>query len=179
MPIIAVSLELYEGAQAGTGGVKLRQWFDESAGTFGELVRGKRVMIVDEVDDTRATLQYAVAELVRRNAPAAVGVCVVHNKKKDKTGILPESVVYIAGENVEDKWLCYPWDARAYGRGIAEHEALATAQRHGGDVHVSPGTACAPAAAATAATAATAASLAAAALLGALLALLISRPRAA
>ena len=31
--------------------------FDETPGTFGAGVRGKRVLIVDEVDDTRTTLQ--------------------------------------------------------------------------------------------------------------------------
>ena len=37
--------------------VQQKQWFDETPGTFGAGVRGKRVLIVDEVDDTRATLQ--------------------------------------------------------------------------------------------------------------------------
>lgn len=82
----------------------------------------------------------------------------VHNKAKPKTGSLPDDVTYIAGENVEDVWNCYPWatlllspppppatsnhathlslsllqDAAAYGQGIAEHEALARSCAEGG-----------------------------------------------
>ena len=125
-PILAVSLELYDDATKTANATVLRkQWFDETPGTFGALVRGKRVLIVDEVDDTRATLQYAVEELKKTNAPAAIGVLVVHNKLKPKKGTLPPDVTYIAGENVPNAWNCYPWDAMAYGRNIYAHEVLA------------------------------------------------------
>lgn len=125
-PILAVSLELYDDAtKTANSSVLLKQWFTEEEGTFGALVRGKRVLIVDEVDDTRVTLQYAVEELKKRNAPAAVGVLVVHNKLKEKKGVLPDDVTYIAGEEVANHWNCYPWDAAAYGRDIYAHEDLA------------------------------------------------------
>ena len=78
-----------------------------------------------QVDDTRTTLQYAVEELRQTNAPAAIGVFVVHNKLKPKTGELPADVTYIAGEDVPNAWNCYPWDAAAYGRDIYAHETLA------------------------------------------------------
>ena len=54
-PILAISLELYDDAtQYGQNATVIRkQWFDETHGTFGALVRGRRVLIVDEVDDTR------------------------------------------------------------------------------------------------------------------------------
>ena len=127
-PILAISLELYDDAtKTANTKVLLKQWFDETPGTFGALVRGKRVLIVDEVDDTRATLQYAVEELRKTNGPAAVGVLVVHNKLKPKKGTLPADVTYIAGEHVPNAWNCYPWDAQAYGRDIYEHEKLARA----------------------------------------------------
>ena len=108
-PILAVSLELYDDATKTANSTVLRkQWFEETPGTFGALVRGKRVLIVDEVDDTRATLQYAVEELVKLNAPAAVGVLVVHNKLKAKKGVLPESVTYIAGEGASQSTCLAP-----------------------------------------------------------------------
>ena len=120
--IIPPAIPLAETANAT---VLRKQWFDETPGTFGALVRGKRVLIVDEVDDTRATLQYAVEELKKSNAPAAIGVLVVHNKLKPKKGTLPADVTYIAGEHVPNAWNCYPWDAKAYGRDIYAHEELA------------------------------------------------------
>lgn len=125
IPILAVSLELYDDATktANTRVVK-KQWFDETSGV-GKMVRGHRVLIVDEVDDTRATLEYCVKELQETNAPAATAVVVVHNKLKNKKGTIPEGVEYFAGEDVEDKWNCYPWDAAAYGHSIFEHEELA------------------------------------------------------
>ena len=49
----------------------------------------------------------------------------MRNKLKAKKGTLPDDVTYIAGEHVPDAWNCYPWDAKAYGRDIHAHEALA------------------------------------------------------
>lgn len=83
MPIQAIGLALYEevaGSSAENMGreVVRTQWLDE--GTFGkrdkredrgedgdkeEGLLGKRILIVDEVDDSRTTLQYAYQELVK------------------------------------------------------------------------------------------------------------------
>lgn len=76
IPIQAIGLSLYEElpvtheANATTGivdqiGTKVTrtQWLDfTSLGGMENLV-GKRILIVDEVDDTRTTLEYAVKEL--------------------------------------------------------------------------------------------------------------------
>lgn len=125
VPILAVSLELYDDAtKTARKKVVKKQWFDETSGV-GKLVRGMRVLVVDEVDDSRATLEYCVQELMETNAPAEIAVAVVHNKLKKKKGTLPENVTYFAGENVEDAWNCYPWDAAAYEHTIFEHEKLA------------------------------------------------------
>ena len=107
--------------------MKKVQWFDETSGV-GRLVRGKRVLVVDEVDDTRTTLQYCCEELMRTNRPAAIAVAVVHNKLKEKKGALPKSVEYMAGADVPNCWNCYPWDAESYGHSIYDHERLAAAK---------------------------------------------------
>jgi len=71
IPIQAIGLSLYErlanssdvDVEAAGTQVKRTQWLDLSAlGEMADLV-GKRVLIVDEVDDTRTTLEYAVKEL--------------------------------------------------------------------------------------------------------------------
>jgi hypoxanthine phosphoribosyltransferase len=69
IPIQAIGLSLYESlggdSQVEEIGTKVTrtQWLDLSAlGEMANLV-GKRVLIVDEVDDTRTTLEYAVKEL--------------------------------------------------------------------------------------------------------------------
>lgn len=68
IPIQAIGLSLYESLptdvveEPGTK-VTRTQWLDFSAlGEINNLV-GKSVLIVDEVDDTRTTLEYAVKEL--------------------------------------------------------------------------------------------------------------------
>ncbi|GMH91803.1 hypothetical protein TL16_g12160 [Triparma laevis f. inornata] len=124
-PILAISLELYnDDTNTMRKEVMKNQWFSESHG-LGSKVRGGRMLIVDEVDDSRTTLQYAVETLQRENAPAAIAVLVVHNKLKEKKGTLPKDIVYIAGDDVEDHWNAYPWDCKKYGNSIEKHEELA------------------------------------------------------
>lgn len=100
---------------------------------------GKNVLIVDEVDDTRTTLEYAVRELEKdveaarqqqgRDEKTNFSIFVLHNKDKEKKGHLPEDMVkenrYIAAVTVPDVWICYPWEATD----IDEHDHLA--QEHG------------------------------------------------
>jgi hypoxanthine phosphoribosyltransferase len=111
------------------------QWL----GDAGKLLIGKRVLIVDEVDDTRKTLQYAASELQkdvdvellshpeseREALQTKFGVFVVHNKKKPKLGALPPDIPYFSAMEISDVWLDYPWEAID----IDEHDALAEADR--------------------------------------------------
>lgn len=131
IPIQAIGLSLYEdmgNAEADTIGKEVvrTQWLD-----FGNLSNhldtliGKNVIIVDEVDDTRTTLHYAVTELQADVAkvekelglatPTKFLVFVLHNKNKPKKAELPPSIMqaghYIVGEEVDDVWIAYPWDA--------------------------------------------------------------------
>ena len=68
IPIQAIGLSLYESLsgsdpveEPGTK-VTRTQWLDLSSLSMSNLV-GKNILIVDEVDDTRTTLEYAVREL--------------------------------------------------------------------------------------------------------------------
>ena len=123
IPIQAIGLSLYEevsGTAEGQIGneVVRTQWLDaktvtghkgpgkiEEGKDAGGLL-GKNVLIVDEVDDSRTTLQYAYSELLkdvknaianlsdeeRKNlAPTRFAIFVVHNKEKagGKRGTLP------------------------------------------------------------------------------------------
>ncbi|SCV99341.1 LAFE_0A01046g1_1 [Lachancea fermentati] len=146
IPIQAIGLSLYEDLglddQVESIGKEVirTQWLD-----FGSLEQhfdsliGKRVLIVDEVDDTRTTLHYAVTELEnevrdqqkklnRTNEETIFSIFVLHNKLKQKKAELPtymmENDRYLAAENVPDVWLCYPWEAVD----IEEHTSLAIAQ---------------------------------------------------
>lgn len=83
------------------------QWIDE----VEKKLKGRHVLLVDEVDDTRSTLEYCIKELLS-HGPASLAVAVLHNKLKPKKGTIPEEVAaYFAGENLPDEWFVYPWDA--------------------------------------------------------------------
>ncbi|KAA8576429.1 hypothetical protein MFRU_009g02900 [Monilinia fructicola] len=153
IPIQAIGLSLYEQLpsthpsasntpgeveQVGTK-VTRTQWLDlNSLGNMENLV-GKRILIVDEVDDTRTTLEYAVKELEKdvelarqklggEGEKTVFSVFVLHNKNKEKKGTLPEDMLkdnrYLAARTVEDVWICYPWEAQD----IEEHDEFARKQ---------------------------------------------------
>ncbi|KAL9108129.1 MAG: hypothetical protein Q9227_007105 [Pyrenula ochraceoflavens] len=142
IPIQAIGLSLYEkltssGPEETPGThVTRTQWLDLSSLHMSNLI-GKNILIVDEVDDTRTTLEYAVRELQKdiANAQKQLGreaektrlcIFVLHNKDKEKKGRLPDEMVkengdYLAARTVGDVWICYPWEATD----IEEHDRLA------------------------------------------------------
>lgn len=144
IPIQAIGLSLYEslgGSDVETVGTKVTrtQWLDLSALGEMENLVGKHVLIVDEVDDTRTTLEYAVHEL-EKDVEAArqrlggdqprtqFSVFVLHNKDKPKKGSLPGDMMagrYLAAQTVGDVWINYPWEATD----IDEHDRLALASK--------------------------------------------------
>ncbi|KAK3381897.1 phosphoribosyltransferase-like protein [Podospora didyma] len=148
IPIQAIGLSLYETltdvADVEEPGTKVTrtQWLDLSALGEMENLVGKRVLIVDEVDDTRTTLEYAVKELEKdvEATRARVGgkeaefsIFVLHNKDKTKKGTLPHKMLengkYIAARTVGDVWICYPWEAVD----IDAHDAHALEQKANGE----------------------------------------------
>jgi len=142
IPIQAIGLSLYESLGRGDDpeeqpGTKVTrtQWLDLSSLEMGNLI-GKNILIVDEVDDTRTTLEYAVKELEkdvlqaqkhlgREAEKTTFSIFVLHNKDKEKKGKLPDDMIatgrYLAAVTTGDVWINYPWEAKD----IDEHDALA------------------------------------------------------
>ncbi len=117
VPILTVGISYYGIDNVPTEKPQTIQWIDE----VEEKLAGKRLLLVDEVDDTRVTLEYTLHEL-SRHRPREIAVMVLHDKKKPKRGVFPPWVRYVfAGEALEDLWIVYPWDATD----IAEHDRLA------------------------------------------------------
>ncbi len=107
IPIHTVSIALYEGKQTGERGPQITQWLDKPE----ELIENRRILIVDEVDDTGTTIAFCTEQLEKYN-PAEVGLAVLHRKDKPKKAELPKMVDhYFCGEELGDEWICYPWDA--------------------------------------------------------------------
>ncbi|RXK38876.1 transferase [Tremella mesenterica] len=145
IPIQAVGLTLYESLGgieevAGTEVVRT-QWLDFS--TLGKNFNhggllGRRILVVDEVDDTRKTLIYTIRELQhdikvqleavsdpdekeRLREETKLAIFVVHNKLKPKTAELPPDVQYFSAVDTPDVWLAYPWECDG---DIDEHDRL-------------------------------------------------------
>jgi hypothetical protein len=143
IPIQAIGLSLYESlgtdaVEAPGTKVTRTQWLDLSSLEMANLI-GKNVLIVDEVDDTRTTLEYAVKELQkdvevaqrklgREGEKTTFSIFVLHNKDKTKKGTLQADIIpknYLAAKTVGDVWICYPWEAID----IDEHDRLSAAQK--------------------------------------------------
>jgi len=137
LPIQTIGLCLYESDKHE---IYKTQWIstDSKNDPLAVLFSGQNILIVDEVDETRTTLSYAVKELEKdiekqRNLfkenneewiEPKLGVFVVHNKMVTKRQNLPKDIMenfYFVGENVSGKWIVYPWDALD----INEHTRLA------------------------------------------------------
>ena len=106
-PILTVGVKLYGDDNKIDGGPSKVQWIDE----VERKLKGKRVLLIDEVDDTRTTLAYCLRELLAHE-PAEIAVAVLHCKDKPKRDKIPAPVTrYWAGQHLDDIWVVYPWDA--------------------------------------------------------------------
>ena len=116
-PILTVGLAYYDMNNRPQEQPQKIQWIDE----VERKITAKKVLLVDEVDDSRVTLEYCLRELLSHK-PAEIAVAVLHNKNKEKRGSFPGEITrYFAGVELEDRWICYPWDAE----NIEEQDVLA------------------------------------------------------
>ncbi len=107
VPIYTVGISLYLEDKTTLPSPRKIQWLDE----VEKKLTGKRILLIDEVDDSRTTLEYCIRELLRHQ-PAKLGVAVLHNKQKEKKGVIPgEVAAYWAGRELPNAWIKYPWDA--------------------------------------------------------------------
>ena len=117
-PILTVGIKYYDDNNIAMDAPQKIQWIDE----VEQKLRGKKVLLIDEVDDTRVTLEYCLKELLRHQ-PQEIAVAVLHKKLKEKRGAIPKEILrYFCGEEHEDRWIVYPWDADD----IDEHDRRAS-----------------------------------------------------
>jgi hypoxanthine phosphoribosyltransferase len=114
-PILTVGVKLYNDDNSMGDGPEKVQWIDE----VERKLRGRKVLLIDEVDDSRTTLAYCLRELLSHE-PAEIGVAVLHCKDKPKQAQFPPEVRrYWVGQHLPDIWVVYPWDAED----IDQHDA--------------------------------------------------------
>lgn len=106
-PIYVISLSTYDEDDKPVDEPRLVQWMDFTN------FKDKKILIVDEVDDTRKTLKFLVNKLNEEGLSAEnLGIFVIHNKLKTKEVSTTDMGIsyYYSGCDVEDKWIVYPWD---------------------------------------------------------------------
>ena len=107
IPILTVGIAYYDLEDHEENQPVITQWLDNP----DEQIRGKKVLLVDEVDDTRATIGFCLDEL-KKHEPAEIALLVIHNKEKEKKHPVPAWINhYFIGKHFLDEWICYPWDA--------------------------------------------------------------------
>ena len=103
-PIYVISVKGYEETIKNDN-VEIIQWLDKD-------LSNKKVLIVDEVDDTRTTLKFCVDRLRKLNNVKHLGIFVVNNKIKNKVWNLDDNIKYFSAKEMDDIWIVYPWDTK-------------------------------------------------------------------
>ena len=108
-PILTIALSRYSdeiGTAPADTPIKL-QWLEGKVN-----LSSKKVLVIDEVDDQRTTLDFTLNELIEHYPETEFSAFVVHNKLKEKKGHLPEKLKhFFIGRNIKDYWINYAWDA--------------------------------------------------------------------
>ena len=102
-PLVGISMNYYNEKDEIQEKANIYQWVTE------EEVRDKKILIIDEVDDTRKTLHYII-ENIKQLQPKEIGIAVLNNKMKTKKPFEVDDIRYYCAEENEDKWIVYPWD---------------------------------------------------------------------
>jgi len=104
--ILGVVLSYYDDNDRVLASFQKIQWIDHPE----LVVTGKKILIVDEVNDTGSTMAYVVQELLNSH-PTELAIMVLHDKQKTKKGAIPPQIKrYYVGNYVRDKWIHYPWE---------------------------------------------------------------------
>lgn len=106
-PIITVGMAYYDLNDNKMDSPVITQWLDNPK----KQITGRKILLVDEVDDTRSTIGFCLEKLLEHK-PAEIAVAVLHDKNKPKSREIPTEVKrYYRGMKLDDRWICYPWDA--------------------------------------------------------------------
>lgn len=101
-PVISVTISYYDSDDQLQSEPKIIQWIDR------DIIQNKKILIIDEIDDTGRTLTYLINKLRESNV-SELAIGVLHNKIKPKEYNL-NNIKYFYGSEIPDKWVVYPWE---------------------------------------------------------------------
>ena len=106
--IICVTIGYYDENDKLQDKTNKIQWIQKGSDEH-KMIKNKKILIIDELDDTRSSLQYVTNELLEYE-PSEIAVGVLHNKIKEKKGVLDKRIKYFCSKQIADKWIIYPWE---------------------------------------------------------------------
>lgn len=105
--VLTVGLEYYNDENQTMENLIKVQWLEDDV----EKLKGKKVLLIDEVNDSGMTMAYTLQELLKCG-PEEIAVAVLHDKKKPKKAKMPKEITkYFVGEYTPDVWIHYPWES--------------------------------------------------------------------
>lgn len=123
VPVFVVTVNFYDENDQINPEPIIVQWLSNP-----KQLRGKKCLIVDEVNDSGSALRYVIERLINEDGVTDLSAIVLHHKEKDnldKTDInnfLCEKLShYIPLVVLGDIWIVYPWETDD----IVEHNKLA------------------------------------------------------
>lgn len=106
IPIYSINVKFYNNNNEINNEGQIIQWLSDKE--IQEL-SGKNVLIVDDLDDTRTTLLFIIDKL-KHYSFNKIGIAVLYNKKKDKSGEIPLFCEYFIVKDVDNHWINFPWE---------------------------------------------------------------------
>lgn len=106
IPIYSINVKFYNNNNEINNKGQIIQWLSDKE--IQEL-SGKNILIVDDLDDTRTTLLFIINKL-KHYSFNKIGIAVLYNKKKDKSGDIPLFCEYFVVEDVDNYWINFPWE---------------------------------------------------------------------
>ena len=106
IPIYSINVKFYNNNNEINNEGQIIQWLSDKE--IQEL-SGKNVLIVDDLDDTRTTLLFIIDKL-KHYSFNKIGIAVLYNKKKDKSGEIPLFCEYFIVKDIDNHWINFPWE---------------------------------------------------------------------
>jgi hypoxanthine phosphoribosyltransferase len=106
-PIIVLTINYYDDNNMIREKPRIIQWIQDKE------IEGKKVLVVDEINDTGKTLHYVLNKLFCYN-PIKIDLAVVYDKTKDK--MYPDdyfdknNITYYCNNKIPDIWVVFEWD---------------------------------------------------------------------
>ena len=106
LDMYVVFISFYEDNGDKHANPKIKQWLDSEA---IKAVKGKHILIVDEINDSGATIDFCIEKVLSTCDPSDISVAVLQDKDREKTKRIRSDVNYYVGQYISDKWVLYPW----------------------------------------------------------------------